>query len=55
MRFDIENLTITDSKGIDLYMTIGEPITRLSITTFNNSIDLKTNVEPYQSENILIN
>ena len=49
----VENVQITDSKGIDLFMTNGEPITRLSNITFSDSSGLRTNDEPYQSENIV--
>ncbi len=54
-KLDLDNVKIIDSRGIDLYMTNGEPITKLSNITFTNSEGLKTNDEPYQSENIIVN
>ena len=50
----VVNLTISDSKGIDLFMTNGEPITKLLNITFTNSDGLKTNDEPYDAENIIV-
>ena len=49
---DVDNLKIRDSEGIDLFMTNGEPITKLSNITFINSSGLKTNEETFESENI---
>ena len=54
-KLNVDNVTIADSKGIELFMTNGEPITKISNVTFNNSSGLKTNNEPYQSDNIIIN
>ena len=54
-KLNVDNVTIADSKGIELFMTNGEPITNISNVTFNNSSGLKTNNEPYQSDNIIIN
>lgn len=50
----VDNVKISDSQGIDLFMTNGEPITKLSNITFINSEGLKTNDEPYESENIVV-
>ena len=54
-KLDVDNVKISDSKGIDLFMTNGEPITSLSNITFTNSSGLKANNEPYQAENITTN
>ncbi len=51
---NISGVQITDSKGIDLFMTNGEPITKVSNVTFTNAAGLKTNGEPYESENIVV-
>ncbi|MFY0598903.1 MAG: polysaccharide lyase 6 family protein [Cyclobacteriaceae bacterium] len=51
----VDNVQIKDSKGIDLFMTNGEPITKLSNITFENAEGLVTNDEPYQAENIVVN
>ncbi|MTI40104.1 polysaccharide lyase 6 family protein [Fulvivirga lutimaris] len=51
----IDSVQISDSKGVDLFMTNGEPITKVSNVTFTNSAGLKTNGEPYDSENIVVN
>ena len=51
-KLDVDNVKIKDSKGVDLFMTNGEPITHLSNITFINSGGLKTNDEPFESENI---
>ena len=48
----VDNLNIEKSNGIDLFMTNGEPITKLSNITFSGSGGLKTNDEPYESKNI---
>ena len=53
-KLNVNNVQISDSKGIDLFMTNGEPITKLSNITFNNSVGLKTNNEPYEAENIVM-
>ncbi len=50
----IEDVMINDSKGIDLYMTNGEPITRLSDITFTDSDGLRTNDQPFDSQNIVV-
>jgi len=54
-RLNVDNVKINDSKGIDLFMTNGEPITKLSNITFSGSEGLKANDEPYQAENIVVN
>ncbi|MEQ9426635.1 MAG: polysaccharide lyase 6 family protein [Cyclobacteriaceae bacterium] len=54
-KLNVDNLQITDSKGINLFMTNGEPITKLSNITFTNSDGLVANNEPYESENIVVN
>ncbi len=51
----VDDVRINESKGIDLYMTNGEPITILSNVIFTKSEGLKTNGEPYHSENIRMN
>ncbi len=51
---EVNNVQLTNSKGMDLFMTVGEPITKLSNITFNNSEGLKTNNEPYEAENIVV-
>lgn len=50
----VDNVEIIDSKGIDLFMTNGEPITKLSNITFENSEQLKTNNQPYEAKNIIV-
>ena len=52
-KLNVDNVTIADSKGIELFMTNGEPITKISNVTFNNSSGLKTNNEPYQALSIM--
>ena len=52
-KLNVDDVRINNSKGIDLFMTNGEPITKLSNITFTNSTGLKTNDEPYQSKNIV--
>ena len=54
-KLNVDNVRIKDSEGIDLFMTNGEPITKISNVTFTNSSGLKTNDEPYESENIVSN
>ena len=54
-KLNVDNVKISDSKGIDLYMTNGEPITKLSNITFSGSGGLKTNDEPYEANNIIVN
>ncbi|MEL6557333.1 MAG: polysaccharide lyase 6 family protein [Bacteroidota bacterium] len=51
-KLQVADLNIEGSKGIDLFMTNGEPITKLSNITFSGSDGLKTNDEPYESKNI---
>lgn len=51
----VDEVRITDSKGIDLFMTNGEPITKLSNIILTNSDGLKTNEGPYEAENIIVN
>ena len=53
-KLTIDNVNVTDSKGIDLFMTNGEPITKLSNITFSNSDGLKTNDQPFEAENIKV-
>jgi len=54
-KLNLDNVRIRDSEGIDLFMTNGEPITKISNVTFTNSSGLKTNDAPYESENIVSN
>ncbi|MEQ9231084.1 MAG: alginate lyase, partial [Cyclobacteriaceae bacterium] len=54
-KLNVDNVKFTDIKGIDLFMTNGEPITKLSNITFTNSDGLKTNDEPFEAENITVN
>ncbi|MEO9869160.1 polysaccharide lyase 6 family protein [Ekhidna sp.] len=54
-KLNVDNIRINDSEGIDLFMTNGEPITKISNVTFTNSSGLKTNNEPFESENIVTN
>ncbi|MEM8565923.1 MAG: polysaccharide lyase 6 family protein [Bacteroidota bacterium] len=51
----VDNVKIQESQGIDLFMTNGEPITKLSNITFTNSEGLKTNDQPYEAVNIKSN
>ncbi len=52
-KLNVDNVNISDSKGMDLFMTNGEPIIQLSNITFTNSDGLRTNDEPYSSTNIV--
>ena len=49
----VDELQIADSHGIDLFMTNGEPITRLSNISFINSSGLKVNDGNYEAKNII--
>lgn len=49
----VDKVEFTESARLDLFMTNGEPITKVSNINFRNSAGLKTNGEPYQSENIV--
>ncbi len=49
----VDDVKVTESEKFDLFMTNGEPITKLSDITFINSKGLTTNGEPYQVENIV--
>lgn len=49
----VDNVQLEESKGIDLFMTNGEPITKISNITFTDSEGLKTNNEPFESKNIV--
>lgn len=51
----VDNVRITESKGINLFMTNGEPITKLANITFTKSEGLMTNGEPFESQNIINN
>ncbi|MEQ8714479.1 MAG: chondroitinase-B domain-containing protein [Cyclobacteriaceae bacterium] len=53
-KLNVDNVKISDSKGIDLYLTNGEPITSMSNITFVNSDGLKANNDEYQAENIVV-
>jgi poly(beta-D-mannuronate) lyase len=50
----VDNLKITDSRGIDLFMTNGEPVTKFSNITFTKSDGLTANKESYDAENIVV-
>ncbi len=54
-KLNIDNVRITDSQGIDLFLTNGEPITNLSNITFTNSKGLTANDQPYNAKNIIVN
>jgi len=54
-KLTVDRVIIKESKGIDLFMTNGEPITKLSNITFIDAEGLKTNGEPYEAENIVMN
>lgn len=49
----VDKVDFTGSAGVDLFMTNGEPITKISNVKFSKSDGLKTNGEPYESENIV--
>ncbi len=53
-KLNVDGVNINNSKGVDLFMTNGEPITELSNVTFTNSDGLRTNDEPYEAENIVV-
>lgn len=48
----IDQVKIEDSQGIDLFMTNGEPITKISNVAFVNAAGLSTNHRGYLAENI---
>lgn len=52
-KLQIDKVDFSESAGIDLFMTNGEPITKVSNVKFTNSKGLKTNGESFQSENIV--
>lgn len=52
-KLNVDKVDFTESAGIDLFMTNGEPITKISNINFIGSDGLKTNNEPYESENIV--
>ncbi len=54
-KLKVDNVRVRDSKGIDLFLTNGEPITKISNITFINSTGLTTNDEPYEAVNIVSN
>lgn len=51
-KLNVDQVTLTGSKGVNLYLTNGEPITRLSNIQFINSDGLVSNDEPFEQENI---
>lgn len=53
-KLEVDNVMISDSKGIDLYQTNGEPITSISNVKFINSELLKANNDDFKSENIVM-
>ncbi|MEQ9298145.1 MAG: polysaccharide lyase 6 family protein [Cyclobacteriaceae bacterium] len=53
-KLNLDNVKISDSKGVDLYLTNGEPITNMSNITFVDSDGLKANNDEYQAENIVV-
>lgn len=52
-KLKVDKVDFTGSAGVNLFMTNGEPITKISNINFKNSSGLKTNGEPYESENIV--
>ena len=51
-KLHIDQVQIEDSQGINLFMTNGEPITKISNVAFVNSSGLQTNHDGYLAENI---
>jgi poly(beta-D-mannuronate) lyase len=52
-KLTVDNVLISDSEGIDLFLTNGEPITKISNVTFLNSTGLKVNNNEYESKNVV--
>ena len=52
---EMENLTFTDCKVLDLHLVVGEPIIKVTNSVFNNSEGLRSNDDAYIRENITIN
>lgn len=52
-KLNVDKVAFSESAGVDLFMTNGEPITTISNVNFKNSGGLKTNGEPYTSKNIV--
>ena len=50
----VKNVNITDSRGIDLHLTNGEPITSISDVTFSNSEGLTANNQAFTQENVVV-
>ncbi len=53
-KLNVDNVKISDSKGIDLYLTNGEPITSMSNISFINSGLLKANSNDFKAQNITV-
>ncbi len=51
-KLNVSDVVIEDSEGIDLFMTNGEPITRIENVSFINSSGLATNHDGYTASNI---
>ncbi len=51
-KLNVSQVSFSESAGIDLFMTNGEPITKVYDVNFKNSKGLKTNGEPFESKNI---
>ncbi|MFY0606536.1 MAG: polysaccharide lyase 6 family protein [Cyclobacteriaceae bacterium] len=51
-KLNVSNVEITDSKGVDLFLTNGEPISELKDIDFVNSPGLKANSTEYKTSNI---
>jgi len=51
----VSKLKVDSSKGIDLFLTNGEPITNISDVQFVNSPGLKANNDAYEATNISMN
>ncbi|MBO6494503.1 MAG: alginate lyase [Roseivirga sp.] len=52
---NVDRVEFSQSAGIDLFMTNGEPRSKFANITFNKSAGLKTNKGDYQTSNIVVN
>lgn len=50
----VTNVNITESKGIDLFLTNGEPITNFLNINFSNSDGIRSNSKDYLSSNVTV-
>jgi poly(beta-D-mannuronate) lyase len=51
---DMENLSFTKSKKLDLHLVVGEPIIKIANSTFTASEGILSNDPKYTSENVIV-